>query len=84
MVDTPGVQRYQVIQTGPTTLRVRLEVAPEADQERVWRALTQRLRSCLAAQGLPHIDVVRDSGPPRPDPVSGKFRRVWVEARGSD
>jgi phenylacetate-coenzyme A ligase PaaK-like adenylate-forming protein len=83
VVDTPGVQRYQVIQTGPTTLRVRLEVAREADEEWVWEALAQRLRGYLAAQGLPHVDVVRDSDPPRPDPVSGKFRRVWIDARGS-
>jgi phenylacetate-coenzyme A ligase PaaK-like adenylate-forming protein len=74
-----GVQRVQVIQAGPTTLRVRLEVSPEAEAQQVWETTIQNLRSLLVAHGLPNVAVERAPEPPRPDEVSGKFRDVLAE-----
>jgi phenylacetate-coenzyme A ligase PaaK-like adenylate-forming protein len=79
VVDTPGVNRYQVIQTGPKTLRVRLEATPPAAVEEVAAAVAARVRAYLKEQGVPDVHVARDPQPPAPDPVSGKFRRVWAE-----
>lgn len=80
---TPGVRRCQVIQTGPTTLRVRLEVVPEGDEQSVWDTMTRRLRDYVSAQGLPLIGVERAAEPPRRDPATGKFRQVWADV-GND
>jgi phenylacetate-coenzyme A ligase PaaK-like adenylate-forming protein len=76
---TEGVHRYQLIQTGGTALRVRLEAAPGREADLVWEVLIQRLQDYLAAQGLPFIEILRALEPPRPDPVSGKFRQIWKE-----
>ena len=77
--ETPGVQRCQVIQTGPATLRIRLEMAHGADDGQVWAAVADRLRDYLAMRGLPRASVERAAEPVGRDPVSGKFRDVWAE-----
>ncbi len=79
--DTPGVYRYQVVQTGPTRLEVRLEVAPMAQPDQVWEAVQQRLREYLASQGLSTVTVERGATPPMRDPRTGKYRHVWAERR---
>jgi phenylacetate-CoA ligase len=76
--ETPGVQSFQVIQTAPATLRIRLEVMPGTDDGQVWESLVRRLREYLAAQGLPSADIEKASEPPMRDKVSGKFRQVWA------
>lgn len=78
--ETPGVRRFQAIKTAPQTLSVRLEAEPPADDRRVWEAVESRLRSYLAELALASVGVERDPEPPRPNPVSGKFRQVWAEA----
>ncbi len=77
--ETPGVQRFQVIQTAPKTLRLRLEMAPGEDEAQVWAMVTSRLQEYLEAQGLPSISLDRDSELPRPNPIHGKFRHIWTE-----
>lgn len=77
--ETPGVQRFQVIQTRPTTLRVRLAAEPGANEPQVWTKLVSRLRSYLAAQGIADVTIEHASEYPAPHPVSGKFRQVWAE-----
>ena len=79
--ETPGVRSYQVIQTAPEVLSVRLEVAPGSDGSRVWENVLSRLQDYLSAQGLPSIRVERAQEPPMRDPVSGKFRNVWAELK---
>jgi phenylacetate-coenzyme A ligase PaaK-like adenylate-forming protein len=73
----PGLERVQVVQTGPAALRVRLENAPDADAQQVWEATAQNLRRLLAAHGLPNVTVERAAEPPQLEPFSGKFRDVW-------
>jgi phenylacetate-coenzyme A ligase PaaK-like adenylate-forming protein len=77
--ETPGVRYYQVIQTAPEVLSVRLEAAPGSDSSRVWEKVARRLLDYLSAQGLPSIRVEKAQEPPMRDPVSGKFRNVWAE-----
>ncbi|MBA2449393.1 MAG: phenylacetate--CoA ligase family protein [Chloroflexi bacterium] len=76
--ETPGVQRCQVVQTGRATLSVRLEVAPSADDGRVWEAVARGLRAYLSAHRLPLANVERAPERPSSDRVSGKFRQVWA------
>jgi hypothetical protein len=86
--ETPGVRRAQVIQTGRSTLTVRLEVGDSAAataqsepaaRAEVWDRMERRLREYLAAQGLPSVTIERALEPPQQDPISGKYREVWSE-----
>ena len=71
------VHRFQVAQTGPRALRVRVEPASRLRDgpARVKEALVQ----FLARQGLTRISMRVDSGAIAAHPVSGKFRQVWRE-----
>jgi phenylacetate-coenzyme A ligase PaaK-like adenylate-forming protein len=84
--ETPGVRRFQLIQTGPATLTVRLEAVTAGQENATWQAVEPRLHTYLAAQGLASVMIERASEPPKRDPRSGKFRHVWSEwpaGRGS-
>jgi phenylacetate-coenzyme A ligase PaaK-like adenylate-forming protein len=72
----PGVRRFQIVQSGPATLTVRLEQESGADRAAVWQAAGERLRRYLARHGLAQTELLLDPGPPLRDPVSGKFRHV--------
>jgi phenylacetate-CoA ligase len=76
---TPGVFRYQLIQTGPTTLHVRLEAMPGINAGDVWQAVAGNLERYLAAQGAPAIAIIPAGEPPQRDPRTGKFRHVWQQ-----
>lgn len=78
--ETPGVESFQLIQTGPAELTVRLAAAAEVD--RVWGAVQERLRAYLAAQGTPGVGLRRAAEGPARNPRGGKFRQVWSEFRG--
>jgi phenylacetate-coenzyme A ligase PaaK-like adenylate-forming protein len=71
----PGVERFQVVQTSPTVLRVRLRPAAGADPEETWRAAEAGITRVLAEHRLGHVAVERATEPPQPDP-GGKYR--WV------
>ncbi len=77
--ETPGVHRFQIIQTAPATLHIRLEIVPGGDEVQTWTMVTSRLREYLSAQGLPSVSLEQDSERPQPHPISGKFRHVWAE-----
>jgi phenylacetate-coenzyme A ligase PaaK-like adenylate-forming protein len=79
--ETPGVLRYQIIQTGPATLRIRIEAQAGTEDARVWALVSERTLEFLSANGLTGVAVERGQEPPHRDPVSGKFREVWSEAR---
>jgi phenylacetate-CoA ligase len=72
----PGVRRSQVVQTGPSTLRLRLEPERGARDEDVWTAVLGNVRAYLVAQGVSNVDLVRAPEPPVQNPTSGKFRQV--------
>ncbi len=76
---TPGVRRFQVIQRGRHELAVRLEPWREAERAEVWAAVEASLRRYLAGHGVASLEVGLSREAPGRDPVSGKFRQVWVE-----
>lgn len=79
---SPGVHRSQLIRTGPTSLRLRIEVRPGADPEPTWQQVTARLRDYLDRQGLPTTRIERATEPPEPSARSGKFRQVIAAGPG--
>lgn len=76
--ESPGVHRFQAVQTGPASLAVRIEPDTGADPRSVWASVEHRLRAFLDEQALSAVRVDRDPEPPHADPRSGKFRQVWV------
>ncbi len=76
--ETPGVRRFQVIQTGRAALRVRLEIMPGADPAATWEAVDRRLRDYLATQGLASVTIERADEPPLAESGGGKLRQVLV------
>lgn len=73
---TRGVRLGQVVQTGPATLRVRLDVDPTADPDSVWRGLEGRLVGYLHTEGLDNVELIRAHEPPRQPESGAKFRHV--------
>lgn len=54
-----GVELSQVVQTRPTTLRVRLRYGAGADPDRVWHAVHAEITRLLAKHRLAHVAVER-------------------------
>lgn len=75
----PGVHRFQLIQTTPLTLQVRVEASSEADSTEVWETVEARLRAYLDMQGLPSVKIEKSDELPHPSAISAKFRHVWSE-----
>ena len=74
--ETPGVHRSQLIQTGPATIRLRLELKAGVDGEKTWRDVIAKLDDYLAQQDLGNLELVRASEPPEQRARFGKFRHV--------
>ncbi len=75
---TVGVRRLQLVQSGPASVRVRLEPEPNSAVEEVWRGLLADLRRYIDDQGLGDVELLRADEPPQQSP-GGKFRRVVAE-----
>ncbi|MEK9281820.1 phenylacetate--CoA ligase family protein [Bradyrhizobium sp. ISRA442] len=71
----PGVELFQIVQTAPTQLRVRLHPAADADPNRVWRAVHSELTKLLNEHGLGQVSVELAAEPPVPS-SAGKYRTV--------
>lgn len=76
-----GIELSQVVQTTPTTLRVRLRLDPGAEPNGVWRAVHAALARLLKAHGLDQVAIERADEPPEPS-AGGKYRTV-VPLRGT-
>ena len=72
-----GEHRFQVVQTGPRALRVRLE--PRRRGREAAAGVKDALARFLARQGLAGISIRVETGVIAAHPVSGKFRQVWRE-----
>ncbi|KOG62386.1 coenzyme F390 synthetase [Streptomyces griseoflavus] len=72
---TPGVELFQIQQTTPTTLRIRLLPATDADPDHVWHSTHQELTRLLTDNKLDHIAIQRAEEPPQQTP-GGKYRTV--------
>ena len=70
-----GIDLSQIVQTSPTTLRVRLRLAAGSDSEGIWRSVSEALARLLDEHGLSHVRIERGSEPPEQS-TGGKFRQV--------
>lgn len=70
-----GVTLFQLVQTVPTKLEMRLRIAPTADEEAVWRDAEAGLRKVLAEHGVEQVEIERGGQPPEQG-RGGKFREV--------
>lgn len=73
--ETPGVRNSQLVQTGPVSLELRLELKQGAGEGTAMSAL-ENLRVFLADQGLPNVGVALSPAAPERTPRSGKYRQV--------
>lgn len=71
----PGAELFQIVQRTPTSLRVRLRPAANADPDRVWQEVHAAITHLLAEHGLEHVAVERAAEPPEQSP-GGKYRAV--------
>jgi phenylacetate-coenzyme A ligase PaaK-like adenylate-forming protein len=71
---TPGLQIFQIVQTEPAKLRVRMKVH-DADPDRVWDKIEGDLKRLLAERGLKQISVELAPEPPEQS-KGGKFRQI--------
>ena len=78
------VHRFQIIQTGPMALAVRLETEAGFDRTDVWREVQKQLADFLAVQGLSGVAIAKSPEPPAIDPHTGKFRHVIRAAHQTD
>lgn len=81
----PGVELFQIVQTTPASLRVRLRPASSAgaDPERVWRAVRAEITRLLTGHGLGHVTVERAGEPPEQSP-GGKYRTIIPLSQGPE
>lgn len=70
-----GVTLFQVAQSDPERLELRLQIAPTANADAVWREAEAGLRNVLAEHGLEQVVVERGGEPPEQG-RGGKFREV--------
>ena len=77
--ETPGVLKFQAIQTSLEELKIRLEPKQAEDPEPVWKRVYVNAGDYLYKQGLENVHIVRAPEPPMRDPRSGKFRNIWIE-----
>ncbi len=71
----PGVELSQIVQTTPTSLRVRVRPAAEADPDRVWQAVHTELSRLLSTYKLHRITIERAEEPPKQS-SGGKYRTI--------
>ena len=69
----PGIDLYQVVQTAPETLRVRLRIS--GDEGAVWPRVETDLKRLLERHGLGHVLVERAGEPPE-QTKGGKVRPI--------
>lgn len=80
-VDTvPGVQQYQIVQTGPSGLALRLRTTAGADEAAVRQRVGDTLAELLRRYGLGQVTVDHVREPPQQS-AGGKYRTVipWEE-----
>jgi phenylacetate-coenzyme A ligase PaaK-like adenylate-forming protein len=74
--ETAGAHQFQIVQSAPDVLDVRLEAPSGTNPALVWRSVERALRGYLDAQGLPAIALRFEPGPLLRSQASGKLRRV--------
>lgn len=70
-----GIERFQVVQTGASGLRLRLLVSQTAEPEEVWRRAVAAVQALLAGHGVRDAIVERAGEAPERT-AGGKYREV--------
>lgn len=73
--DAAGVHRFQVVQTAPDALSLRLPMG-FASRIADWKRARAALHAWLEEQGLGNVHLALDRGAPRAERSSGKLRTV--------
>jgi len=71
--DAADVHRFQIVQTAPACLALRLT---DADRDRAGAIAVAALRAYLDRHALTHVGIVLETGEPRPEHRGGKLRQV--------
>lgn len=71
--DAAGVHRFQIVQTAPDRLCLRLT---DTDRARAGAAATAALRAYLDRHALSNVELVLEPGEPQPERRGGKLRQV--------
>jgi phenylacetate-CoA ligase len=71
----PGLALFQILQTTPTELSVRIQPAPGADPDQVWSLVHGELADLLTGSGLARVTLRRADDAPQPA-IGGKYRLV--------
>ncbi|MEV0203241.1 hypothetical protein [Nonomuraea sp. NPDC050691] len=71
----PGVERFQIVQTAPTTLPVRLRAGDGDGADAVWRTVRREIAHLLAEHKAGDVTLERAEEPPQQSP-GGKLRRI--------
>lgn len=71
----PGIALFQIVQTRPTSLRVRLRVEAGVDPHRVRQSVDSEIVRLLNEHKLDHVRVEHADEPPEQSP-GGKYRTV--------
>ncbi|MFI7641486.1 hypothetical protein [Nonomuraea sp. NPDC049400] len=80
----PGLELFQIVQTAPATLRIRLHPAPGSDPATLWHRVETRMRDLLSRHGLGHVRLEHASEPIQHS-AGGKVRAVIpLSATGMD
>jgi phenylacetate-CoA ligase len=77
--ETPGVLRFQAIQTAPDQIEIRLEAKHAADDAATFERVYANSSAYFASQGLGNVQIFRSPDAPMRDPKSGKFRNIWAK-----
>lgn len=77
----PGLELFQIVQTGPAMLRLRLQPAPSTDPDALGNTAQARMRQLLDRHHLGHVRVERATEPPQHS-AGGKVRTVIPYASG--
>ncbi|HKU85266.1 MAG TPA: phenylacetate--CoA ligase family protein [Casimicrobiaceae bacterium] len=80
--DATAGHRFQLVQTAPDRIAVRLDVADPSERTAEWDAAYRALHAYFAHQALGNVELALDAQPPIPDPRSGKLREV-IAASGA-
>jgi hypothetical protein len=74
--ETTGVHAFQVIQTGPDSLDIRVGASETIRQPESLRWVSRAVQVYLAKQGVRGIRIQPVPGPLNRSPVSGKLRQI--------
>ena len=73
---TPGVHRFQIVQTTPTALCIRLEASEEYEKLDVWTAVATKLRALLDKQNLNNVTIDLANEAPQRNERGGKLNHI--------